>query len=89
MAKELGGIYAEIRNCEFKFQCPKTWDSLSLTTVHEVRFCEECKKEVFFCNTAKELKSAIVADRCVAIEIAGFKRSPEVFLGLVNKIELK
>jgi hypothetical protein len=89
MAKELGGIYAEIRNCEFKFQCPRTWESLALTKVHEVRYCNSCEKEVFFCTTAAELRSAIVADRCVAIEIPRGRRSPDVLLGMIDKIELK
>jgi hypothetical protein len=57
----------EIRNCEFKFKCPKEWKSLQLTDQEDQRYCDECNQIVYFCRTGKQLMAAIKADRCVAV----------------------
>lgn len=59
----------EIRNCQFKFECPKIWDDLEETADERVRHCGECNRMVIFCRTAKQLKRAIVDNYCVAIEV--------------------
>lgn len=61
----------EIRNCEFKFKCPKEWELLSLTEHKDQRFCNECERIVYFCKTGKALMAAIQADQCVAVSIMG------------------
>ena len=76
---------AEIRNCEFKFKCPKLWDELELTDDANIRTCEECQRRVFFCRTASELKRAITDDKCIAVKIPSSGRS-EPFLGMVNPL---
>jgi hypothetical protein len=40
-----------IRNCptQFRFVCPKTWDILALTDTNDVRHCEQCSRDVYFC----------------------------------------
>ena len=60
---------SEIRNCEFRFKCPKLWQSLDLTVDVTVRFCRQCNRTVHYCKTPLELHSAIIANHCVAIEI--------------------
>ncbi|WVN41195.1 hypothetical protein AOB54_06785 [beta proteobacterium MWH-UniP1] len=70
----------EIRNCEFKFKCPKIWDSLTPTADERIRLCGECDRRVIFCRTATELKQAIIDDECVAVRIST-QRGPEVLLG--------
>ena len=64
---------AEIRNCEFRFKCPRTWDSLSATGDPSLRSCDECKRTVRYCRTPDELHAAIVKNECVAVEL----RSPD------------
>lgn len=61
---------AEIRNCEFRFQCPKTWDALKPTEKRRVRFCESCQRTEHDCTTQTQLYDAIVKNQCVAVEIA-------------------
>jgi len=73
---------AEIRNCEFKFKCPKLWDELELTDDPNIRTCQECQRRVVFCRTASELKRAITDDECVAVKIPGSGRSLPL-LGMV------
>lgn len=58
----------EVRNCEFSFKCPKTWDALEVTPVPTQRYCEECQQIVHYCKTANELQWAIVRNLCVAVK---------------------
>ena len=60
---------AEIRNCEFRFKCPKTWDALEVTPNPSQRFCHGCNRTVHYCRTPAELQEAIVSNECVAIEL--------------------
>jgi hypothetical protein len=60
---------SEIRNCEFRFQCPKTWDSLQTTEKLTVRFCPNCQRTVHYCVNKTQLYDAIVKNQCVAVEI--------------------
>jgi len=44
------------------------WETLSDTDDRQIRFCQSCQKEVFFCNTNEELAEAIKMNRCICIE---------------------
>ena len=65
-----------IRNCEFKFKCPKKWDDLrvssSLRAMDSPRRCDECHKLVWKVDTEEELAQHVLNNRCVAI-------SPELY----------
>lgn len=58
-----------IERCEFEFECPKKWTSLTPTKNLEVRFCDACEREVFFCHTIKEAKDHARNGECVAIDL--------------------
>ncbi len=60
----------EIRNCEFRFKCPMTWDALETTAIESQRYCTQCQKVVHHCRTPTELEWAIVRNLCVAVRIA-------------------
>lgn len=60
-----------IRNCAFAFRCEKTWDSLDRLANENVRFCNDCEKNVYFCSNEKELMQAIKTNECVAIKLKG------------------
>lgn len=59
----------EIRNCQFRFECPKIWDLLHETADEKVRHCIECNRMVVLCRTSKQLKRAIIDNFCVAIKV--------------------
>jgi hypothetical protein len=61
----------KIRNCEFKFRCTKTWESLeSLENYPKgIKYCSTCLRDVFLVETDAELKKAVWANRCVAIPL--------------------
>ena len=51
----------------FTFACPNRWASLVPTAHDGVRFCMECRKPVYFCETAAQVRRKARAGRCVAI----------------------
>ena len=62
---EDGGV--SIRNCRFAYKCSRNWNGLRLTAVPGERFCGECNRTVYFCETDSHLTEAIRLDRCIAI----------------------
>ncbi len=74
----------EIRNCEFRFRCPKTWDVLTRTDNFRVRHCKTCDRPVVYCRTPYELRDAIIKNECVAVEVIkgyGRKRRKDLLVG--------
>lgn len=61
--------YSKITNCDRKFaiNCPKLWADLPPTENVLVRFCDVCRKDVYFCRTDDELESHSRLDHCIAI----------------------
>lgn len=57
-----------IDNCKFEFLCEKQWDELTETGEQDVRFCNKCQSNVYYCDNRDQLDHAIRLDRCVAID---------------------
>jgi len=57
-----------IRNCRFSFRCHQQWQSLEHTADPGVRYCHECSRQVVLCHRNAELRAALHANECVAIE---------------------
>ena len=57
-----------IENCEFAFKCPMLWKSLDATKDENIRFCGECKRNVFFCANGEELREHAGRGECVALD---------------------
>jgi hypothetical protein len=57
-----------IRNCTFAFKCGAKWDQLEKLDYDNIRFCNSCQKEVYFCYDGYELVSSIHLNRCVAFD---------------------
>ena len=68
-----------IRNCEFRFKCPKQWASLEATQNEKERFCSQCQRLVYHCKTPEELQLAINKNRCVAVQLVDY---PPVSYGI-------
>jgi hypothetical protein len=54
-----------IRNCIWGYKCQAFCSSLSRTADDSIRFCGECEKEVYYCNSPEDLQDAIALNRCV------------------------
>ncbi len=73
----------QLRNCKFAFQCNADWDELAETNEKRVRFCNQCQKQVHFCDTDEQLVLAIKSNLCVAIE-PPFQKTERLMLGFVS-----
>lgn len=60
---------ASIRNCVFAYKCTRSWDSLQVTSERDMRFCDDCQREVHYCHDAWSLGQAIALNRCVAVVV--------------------
>jgi uncharacterized protein (TIGR02996 family) len=86
-----------VENCDirFKFRCPKQWQSLTLTAESQVRFCDACRKTVYYCGTLGEARDHARQGHCVAV-CSHEKRTPDdliesrdtLFLGDLAEDEL-
>ncbi len=63
----------DIRNCNFKYKCPKSWSTLIATSEDNVRYCDHCDRGVHYCRDKNELMTAMENDWCVAIPIDPLK----------------
>lgn len=64
-----------IQNCKFAYKCNKAWGDLQPTTFAQVRFCNECSRDVFLCTTESELAESVRLGRCVAVGVPTTQRS--------------
>src|SRR5262249_36539754 len=60
-----------IENCglRFKFRCPKKWDQLKSTGDDAQRFCETCRKTVYYCDSIEEGRRHAWQGDCIAIDL--------------------
>lgn len=63
---------AEIQNCdpEFRFRCPRTWESLTETDNAKMRMCAGCRRTVTWTDDAREARRLGAAGECVAFSDA-------------------
>jgi hypothetical protein len=58
-----------IRNCTIAFKCKKKWENMKETDIPIIRHCSDCDKEVFQVSTVRQLKTFMLLNRCVAIDL--------------------
>ncbi|MDC0721042.1 GGDEF domain-containing protein [Nannocystis bainbridge] len=51
----------------FTFACTKRWETLAPTDAESVRFCQQCKEQVYYCDTVAAAESRALAGQCIAI----------------------
>ena len=61
-----------IRNCVFSIKCKKKWENMESDMNRprdgeEIKFCSDCQKEVYLCETDEELAKNIRLNRCISI----------------------
>jgi hypothetical protein len=67
MLKEFQEI---IREKMFDFKCSKNWLDMDITDDNNIRFCQDCKKNVYFVNNELEYEMRASSGQCVAINFA-------------------
>jgi hypothetical protein len=83
-----------IQNCEFEFKCTAKWEEMIIISdgqvaKSEVRFCDSCQKQIYFCGDDNELVMNVRLNRCVAVEQTDLESIPigSHTLGMVVKYE--
>ena len=66
-----------IRNCIFAYRCDKQWSGLAETSDPDIKFCDACQREVFYCYDDEDLAQSIVLNRCVAIDMENHAIEPK------------
>ena len=61
--------YIDIRNCSFGFKCTQKWEGLLKRKEKNIKYCNDCEKEVYLIGTNEELMHAIKFNHCVAIKV--------------------
>ena len=61
--------HTKIEHCEFSYRCPKTWDSLYRTNIESIRYCDQCKRNVYLSKSIEEANTDAAKGRCVAAPI--------------------
>ena len=58
-----------IDNCEFsvEYECPLEWKNLKKTDDSQIRFCNECSKNVYRCKTDEDMDKHIKLNHCIAV----------------------
>lgn len=57
-----------LRNCTFAFRCNANWGTMIKTDSDgRIKFCSDCQKQVYLCETDDELIDHVVNNHCVAI----------------------
>lgn len=57
-----------LRNCVFAFRCKANWDNMTpVDSSGRVRFCLDCQKEVYLCESDQELIHYVVNNKCIAL----------------------
>lgn len=51
----------------FEYACPMYWGGLRDLGVPTVRFCEQCRENVYFVSTDDELRDRAARGQCVAV----------------------
>ncbi len=62
----MGILVNSIINCEFEYKCDFDWDLLSKTKDPQIRFCNQCKKQVKLCLSNDEIDLAWETGTCIA-----------------------
>lgn len=55
----------KISNCLWGYQCSQTWGSLKKTLNPNIRFCFQCRKDVFKTASENELIENVKLNRCI------------------------
>lgn len=60
-----------IEKCAIRFElaCPMRWDALAPTGSPNARYCNTCKKNVYYAPTVREARRLAIDGHCVAVDV--------------------
>jgi uncharacterized protein (TIGR02996 family) len=88
--RSTGGIWRP----RFDFVCDRTWADLTSTGDTGVRHCEECGKDVHYCDTLADAREHSREGHCIAVDLGIIRREgdllpPMSFLGQPSKADVR
>lgn len=51
----------------FRYQCPNHWETLSPTPEAAVRYCGDCRRNVYFCESVESVERHASEGHCIAV----------------------
>jgi hypothetical protein len=51
----------------FQYECPNRWEAMSPTAEAGVRYCADCQRRVYFCDSAESVEQHVLAEDCVTV----------------------
>jgi hypothetical protein len=74
---------------QFTVACHRSWQDLEATDHQLVRYCHDCKRNVYYCDTINEARENAWEGRCVAIDLGVIRRErdlerPRMMVGMVD-----
>src|SRR5262249_5853269 len=67
-----------VENCEARFEllCPQRWDALARTDTPGARFCDVCRRSVYYASNMRDAPRLALSGECVAIDVDPETRYP-------------
>ncbi len=62
----------------FDFVCDKRWDEMAVTDDNGVRFCEQCKQNVHYCDTIMDARKHAGVGHCVAVDLGVIRHEQDL-----------
>jgi hypothetical protein len=56
----------ELRNCSWGYRCEQTWDALIATDSPIEKYCSDCDRPVYLCDTLDDLAFVVARNSCAA-----------------------
>jgi uncharacterized protein (TIGR02996 family) len=60
------------------FLCDRKWEALRPTDEQQIRFCEGCQKNVYYCDTITAAREHAKEGRCVAVDLGVIRRKEDL-----------
>lgn len=57
----------KIANCKFAFECPRSWDELTVTDTETIRLCSVCDRDVYLAEDEEAFGLLAAAGKCAAL----------------------
>jgi hypothetical protein len=51
----------------FQYACPNQWETLSPTAEAGVRYCADCQRKVYFCDSLESVEQRALAGDCITV----------------------
>jgi uncharacterized protein (TIGR02996 family) len=78
----------------FDFICDRSWADMGPTADNNVRHCETCRKDVYFCDNLADAREHSREGRCIAVDVGVIRRDGDLqprtmFVGQPSKESLR